>query len=681
MIPEAKRLKIEELAKTAILNHRDAFQTVKDNWLDLYNRYENKLRAGSITSKTKSQTRLGSAYALVENAIPRILAKQPKYRYLARTSKDNDGAKAYDEFSEYQWEQANAQTEIKKIAKWGLITGLAGWSMGWKVEEKIKTKRGKSLVGLKITNPLLIDKADKLGLGKDIKVEERETTQNYTLKAIKPFDLIWNIDAEEIEDIWIIGKRTEIEVKQLAQYGFSVDEYVNKQITTDYWQAKLSEKELSLVSVRQNIENGKISLGEFYLDYQEGDIIESYVLFGAYDEFSEPVFFEVKQNPYDEQFKPIGVWRPVQRPGKMYGFGVIEPAMGIIDSEEDTFNIAVETAWLDLGRPMEYNPQNLLNNDAIAYKPGTLIPVRRLGESVRVMETPVPNMSSTSFITQFLDKAKQNTSGVTVFQTGADQQTGGKTLGEVKIKTAESNARLAMILDSFEKEVLEPVGKIALGMNKQFLASDQKYIYRIVGKKGTVGENSIKFKDIDAVKDVIIYSGQTMLASQDTEIQKWTALLNQAYLEARQPNPVPINKEPIWENLLVNGIQIKDPETYIPSLKEREETEVTTDMAQMQDAKSENANPTTARVLPSDNPKVHIPLHKAEIEARQREIQQTEQQGVDGQEYNDFVMATQMLTQHLNDHINATGGQNPAYTQGMEVGQGLEQEQPQQQQM
>jgi hypothetical protein len=144
---------------------------------------------------------------------------------------------------------------------------------------------------------------------------------------------------------------------------------------------------------------------------------------------------------------------------------------------------------------------------------------------------------------------------------------------------------------------------------------------------------------------------------------------------------VPINKEPIWENLLVNGIQIKDPETYIPSLKEREENEVTTDMAQMQDAKSENANPTTARVLPSDNPKVHIPLHKAEIEARQREIQQTEQQGVDGQEYNDFVMATQMLTQHLNDHINATGGQNPAYTQGMEVGQGLEQEQPQQQQM
>ena len=139
MIPEAKRLKIEGLAKTAILNHRDAFQTVKDNWLDLYNRYENKLRAGSITSKTKSQTRLGSAYALVENAIPRILAKQPKYRYLARTSKDNDGAKTYDEFSEYQWEQANAQTEVKKIAKWGLITGLAGWSMGWKVEEKIKT--------------------------------------------------------------------------------------------------------------------------------------------------------------------------------------------------------------------------------------------------------------------------------------------------------------------------------------------------------------------------------------------------------------------------------------------------------------------------------------------------------------------------------------------------------------
>jgi hypothetical protein len=108
---------------------------------------------------------------------------------------------------------------------------------------------------------------------------------------------------------------------------------------------------------------------------------------------------------------------------------------------------------------------------------------------------------------------------------------------------------------------------------------------------------------------------------------------------------------------------ISDIETFLPNAREREEEDVKGLQAQLKDAKKENANPMVARVLPTDNPEVHIKLHQAEIKAREMEVQQTRDPRK--------IEELQMLVQHLNDHSAQAGGQVPQYSQGMEVGQGI----------
>ena len=171
-------------------------------------------------------------------------------------------------------------------------------------------------------------------------------------------------------------------------------------------------------------------------------------------------------------------------------------------------------------------------------------------------------------------------------------------------------------------------------------------------------EKNIRFRDIEAIKDLKIIGGSSAMVIQQQELQKWSLLLNQASSElSLGPAGVPINREYIWERLLEDGLLIKDTENFLPSVKERESADVKNKMGQIQDAKSENANPITARVLPEDDTEVHIKLHQAEIQQRQKEMMQVESQG--GQVPPDQVDELQILMSHLDAHVQQSGGINP----------------------
>jgi hypothetical protein len=656
-----KKSIIEGVAIETYEAHRSKFQNLKQRWLDLVSRYENKLRAGSITSQTEAKVGLGGAYALVENSIPRILARQPKYRYLGREKGDVDAAEVYDQFSEYQWQEADVQKKLRKMAKWGMITGLAGWVMGWKEEKRVIQKRTKEVMGVEVKNKLL----EKFG--KEVVKSEEEVTSNYTFTPLKPFDLIWSVEAEELEDIRVLGYKSRKTLKQLKAEGYETRKVANNIMNSDYWRQQMDQKD-GMTNYRKGLylEDQEVEVAELYLRLLNDEgYFEYYIVTLATYQEGDAMVIRNEKNTLDQQFIPMGIWRPVERPGKIYGFGMIEPEMGILDAEEDTLNMALEALWTDISRPMEYNPHNVVAPNEIKYGPRVMVPVKNLGQSVRVMETPIPNINGVSYINDYLLRAKQNVAGITDYQTGSEQLAGRKTLGEIQIKTQESNSRMAMVVDSFEKEVLEPMGKMALWFNQQFLADNKKIIFRILGKKGKVIEEQIKFKSIEAIKDVVIVSGSTALAAQNAEIQKWSLLLNQAYMEEKSPQPTPINKEAIWERLLEQGFIIKDVENFLPSLKEREIAEVTGNLGQIADAKEENAHPMTARVLPTDSHDVHIKLHEAEIIKRQDEMTKAADQYPE-----QFIEELQMLIQHYNDHIAAVGGRVPPFSAALQVGQG-----------
>lgn len=644
-----KRSTVEQICQNTIQEHKSSFVTRKEKWDDLLSKYRNELRKGSITADTESKIRLGSAYSMVENALPRLLSRQPRFSYLARERNDANSAELYKEFTDYQWDESESQQELKDICKKGLIYGMVGWKIGWKEERKIVKKRTKEIMGIEIKNALL----QKIASTK-LKDKE-EVVSNYTLDAIKPHKLVWNTNAKRYKDVRVLGYCESRYILDLKADGFDTRNLVA--------QIKRSEdfgEDISYAQKQSLIETSQVDVFEMYtkIKNSEGYFEYHMVTLASYGE-GVPVVLDFRENPFNEKFIPIGVWRPITNEGKFYGYGVIEPSEGLIEGEEDSLNMVLEAFWTDVSKPMEYNPNNVLNIKALEYRPRTLIPVRQLGQSVAPMNTPRPDVGAFTALQDYLYRAKQNTSGITDFQTGADQVKGAKTLGEIQIKTQESATRLMMMLDSFEKEVLEPMGKMVLYMNQQYLASNKKLVFRILGKKGKMSEKEINFKDIEAIKDLKIIGGSSALVVQQAELQKWSLLLNQASGElSLGPNGVPINREYIWERLLEDGLMIKDTENFLPSVKERESDDVNNKLSQIQDVKSENANPISARVLPSDDPEVHIKLHQAEIQQRQKELMMAEQQGIEVPP--DRVDELQILMSHLDAHVAQSGGLNPS---------------------
>ena len=651
----ASREKIEMLAVDVINRHSNYSQELKDKWTELYNRYENQLRKSSITAETEAKVRLGAAYALVENFVSKVIAQNPRFRYLARERGDSKPAEIYNEFSDYQHDQARSQEEFEEIAKWGGICGLAGFKMGWVVEDIVRKKRGKEIMGKKVTNPILVDMAEKLNIGKDVKIDDTERISNWTIKAIRPHDLIWDTNFSSWDDSPVKGHRVRKTYGEMKAEGYDMRKVANLiKGQNDYWREQMTKYPLGTTQ-GEIMDYIPLEVAELYVEnVTESGVSEGYVVtMAGLSELASviPTSIRFEVNPFDKQFCPVGAFRPIKRPGKVEGFGVVEPVEGILDAEEDTYNMNIEASWTDVSRPMEYVPDNVLNEAELQYKPRTLVPVKELGKSIAVMATPRPDLGAASFLLNYAVRAKQNVSAITDYQTGANQANqGAQTATEVNTKTFLSEQRLNKILRSFETEVLEVSGKMALWLNQQYLSDSPKIVYRILGKKGSILENQIKFKDIEAVKDLAIISGSSAYMMQQEQRNKWASLLQLSAQEMALPvGGVPIDRETIWKNLLEEGYFIKDSENYIPSLKEREEATVAKKLANLEDAKQENLDPATARVLPDDIHSVHISLHKAALQgqgspdANGQVIPYTPEQMV-------------LLTSHLNAHVAQVGG-------------------------
>lgn len=632
---QSLRDKVEKLAIETYTKHRNSFETLKDRWLEYEEKYYGKLKQGSVSEQTKTAISLNDAYSLVENAIPRLVGQQPKYRLLGREKADERIVETYNEFSDYQWEEAMVQQELKELVKIGCIYGLAGWKMGWKNE--VLRKRNSTTVkiyGYELSLPKIFDKD--------------EVIKNYTFEAIRPFDLIWSLDSDNPSKCRVFGHQSTKRLEEFEVLGFNMDKLKEsmKGESVDWW----SERgyDLEKITLDDACSDMSASLAELYVRVINNKKYEYFVVYVANTDQLNPVVIDVKENPFDKKFTPMGVWRPTKKPSKMHGTGVIEPVYDLLSSKDDLFNISMENLLLDVARPMEYNVSNVVDEETVEYKPGGLIPVRRLGETVSVLPTPrLPSIVSLFF--DLIQRQQQNVSGITDFQTGADNIKGDKTLGEIQIKTSESNSRLKMMLDSLEKEVLEPMGRMALWLNKQYLADDDSIVYRIVGNKGKMKESKIKFKEIEAIKDISVVPGSSSLLIQQSELAKWSQFLNQVYMEAKQPNPVNVNKEEAWRRMIEFGMGVKEVEAFIPSLREQQQEKVNSKMSQINDAKSENIDPSTARVLPTDEPDVHIPLHKAAVQNQGS----TDNGG-------NFIQLSpeqvQLLMSHLNQHIQAQGG-------------------------
>lgn len=636
--------KIEELAIRTVEAHYTSFEVYRNKWAELYNRYQDTLRAGSITAETTTKTTLGQVYAMVEGFVSKMFSQPPRYRYVPRERKDVESAEKYDAFSQYQWEDNKADLVIEEIAKWGAICGLGGWKMGWKEQSVSEDKDGNS-INYSYEKSFISNKKKK---GED-------SFANWYLEAIAPWDLIWTPTAKTLErdKMPVIGFRTKYSVMELESLGVDTNKY-KQAIKGDQgrWRMMI-DKYRTQDAVDQAISEMEVWCYELYVDfYNKNTTIDSAIVIAVGEhEGSVDAILDVRPNPYKKKMRPFGMYRPIKKPGFIPGFGVTEIAMPLVNSEEDLYNMALENLHTDIARPMEFVPSNCLQEEQLAYGARKLIPVRQLGASVNPLPTPTLNIGGLSYLFNYIERTKQNITSITDYQTGADKISGGQTLGEVRIMTAQSEQRGKKMLKSFEVDVLHPVGKLALQMNQQYLAEKPKLFYRVLGKDGLITETNLRFKDIEAVLDVSVVSGSSSWLQQGVETEKWQGIFAMG-AQAMQMG-VPVDMEEVTRRIIEEGYQIKDSETILPNLKERLKSYIQKKMAQIDDAKKESNNPMTARVLPTDVHEVHVKIHSTVLQA-----------GGDEKPLSPEEM--QMLMEHMNDHVRAMGGLVPTFAQAGE---------------
>lgn len=628
--------------------HERKYENLRNKWLEFFHCYENKERQGSITEKTESKTRLSQGFSVVEQSVARALARAPRFQYLARKNDKYEDTQAYQDFISYQWDLNNADSVVEEIYRWAVITGISGWKVGWRKKSTIVKED--VIKGVEELNPL---NKNFLNVTKDT----NEVESVWTLQAIKPFDLMWNVEATCADDATMLAHRDTLKLKDIEAYGFNINKIKTMILSNDsYWDNQLDAYNNDRTTRTDAMEAMEFSVYECYVTQTEGTKSYEKVVFvvGGEGINGGKVVLDIQDNPFNKQFKAIGVFRPTKVPGKMQGLGLLEPVLGVLYAEEDTFNMTMEALWTDISKPMEYVPGNVLNEDGIEYGARKLIPVKRLGESVNVLPTPDPNIGGSSFALNFLERNKQNITAITDYQTGSDALSRQQTATEVEIKTMQSDQRSTKIHKTMEIELLTPLGKRVLALNKQYLADESNIKFAVTGKKGSMRSGEIKFKVIDSIEDVTIVRGSTSAVIRDQEYAKWSNFWNLA-VEA-QAQGVQVDLQEIMRSMIEEGIDVASPEMYLPSLKEQEKEDVSGKMSQLNAAKEENVNPFTARVAETDNHKVHMQLHEAALNSG----------GIATKEYTPEEI--QALTTHLNDHVRMGGGVVPSHQEAAEAG-------------
>ena len=610
--------------------HEIKFAPLRDKWLKYHDMYEGKVM-GKIAQKTTSKVSLGQGYSIIEQAKAQALSQQPRFQFKSRRNENYEELRKYNEFLQYQMDKNEAVGTIEDIYTWAAVTGLAGWKVGWEFKTSEETVREAG--GMVVTNPLLYP------ISKKKKKEKRDG--NWTLQYVKPFDLLWNTGATGTNNLSMIAHRQTMTIKDMEAFGIKTKELKDKVLSNaSYWDTKLDPYHTEDASQRKEgmLNAMSFNVYETYYTEMEGEKrVEKIAFVVGGDGLSDgKMVVEDTENNFDGQFKPMGILRLVKKPGKFYGIGLLEPVEGILQAEEDMFNLNLESVMTDTMRPMEYNPENVLDPQGISYGPRKLIAVRRIGESVAPLPTPKIDVGAASFTLGYLEKNKQNVTAITDYQTGADRLSTSKTATEIKLKTAQSEQRSNKMIISMERELLTPLGKMVLSLNKQFLAEEEDIEYQVSGKDGILKNKKLKFADIDGIEDVQVVRGSTAMVEQEKQKEKYMALLELAL--TMQQAGIQMNTRHILNSLLEQGLDIDSPEHYLPSDKTAEAEQVGGKMNEMEKAKQENENPETAKVLPTDDHEIHIKIHQADLKTP----------------YPPDIKA--MKLKHLNEHVELSGG-------------------------
>lgn len=196
---------------------------------------------------------------------------------------------------------------------------------------------------------------------------------------------------------------------------------------------------------------------------------------------NEKHLIRVQDNPFDDKKYAINLTVPLVYPHRgVAGNSLVQPIAKLQQTINNVFNMCVDNLNFSVNKVYEVHSRFLLNPKAITtIFPGKVFQTNTPQKAVREVETS-PLKSDVFKIFELIGSEIQEGTSITEFLMGMPGKK-AKTLGEIEIKTAESQGLFDVIARDLERNSIKPLLEDSYNLFVQFGNFSGKYDFSVGG--------------------------------------------------------------------------------------------------------------------------------------------------------------------------------------------------------
>lgn len=478
---------------TRARNYRN--QTQDEVWRRSYNNWRGKLEASKFPWRSKLF--IPWSFTVIETIIPRIFARDPKWRAIARNPDfPEDGPGVVSDLLTYQWRRAGMRLKMYDYIKDSLMFSKGFVKVTWNFQRKTRT----------IEEPV-VGEDDVITFEK--RVESKVTHDDPKIEVVDPTDLYVDPDATTLEDAAYLIHRKTIELDRLKENPNykNVDKIKNTQ-DADQHLDKLSRD----------------GFGNVAKDSHK-KLVEVLEYWGADDRLivvaNRSVVLRDSPNPYHHKQIPFVELDDYRDPHRFYGqseLSVIDPLQREVNSirnqRRDYDNLALNPVIMMV-------PGTLRNPNSAVMAPGAVWPVSDLA-SIAPFQLPQLQGTARDIEMQTADDIKRTVAideiGIGLLPDNPQRRSATEVVTSQQSAGKRFSMKIALLEESVKK-----IGELVFALDQQFI--DQERVIQILGEDGAESWVELGPEDIRGEYYVEIEAGSMLPRDEIAQRQEAVQLL------------------------------------------------------------------------------------------------------------------------------------------------------------
>lgn len=422
------------------------------------------------------------SFTVVETIIPRVFARDPKWRAISRTPDfPDDGPRTVSDLMGYQWNRMGMRLKMYDYIKDSLMYSKAFAKVGWKFKTKTKT----------FMEPV-VGKDDVITFEKKVKSEIEH--DDPCVDIVDPADIYIDPDATSLDDAAYVIHRKTMSLKELKDNpNYKNVEKIKQASYADQYMDKL-------MRYRDEVPPKD----------KHKDLVEVLEYWGADDRLiviaNRSIVLRDTPNPYNHKKIPFVELDDYRDPHRLYGqseLSVIDPLQREINSirnqRRDYDNLALNPV-------IRMVPGVLRNPNSAVMAPGAVWMVSDL-QSMDTFTMPQLQGSARDIEQQTAQDIKMTTAideiGIGLLPDNPQR----RSATEVVTSQQSAGRRFAMKIALLE-EAVKKIGQMVYALDQQFL--DQERIIQIVGERGATEWVKLGPEDVRAEYYIDIETGSML---------------------------------------------------------------------------------------------------------------------------------------------------------------------------